>query len=399
MRNSFILSAMAFAALTMVGCAQDDVVHESPSVNNAIQFGTYIGRAAQTRASVVDLDVVRTGGFGVFAFYTGLDKFDSYTGTTPNFMNNQEVTWQADPDDANTGTWTYTPVKYWPNNEDDKVSFFAYAPYDSNQTWNNFINESENQSEIKFEVAPQVKDQKDFLWSKTPQIDKTKQNITEEIKFDFGHALARIGFSLAGAFDQVNAGGEIDKNTVITVRKVMLHDDSNWNYSGLDTTEEPGGGAFYKDGYLDLTSSTGEGPAWSSIHSGYQNLSWDQDDFAENGNIINKDSDLPKQLNSNEAYAMVIPQEFNNGSKLYVYIEYEVETTDTNVGNNSKITNYISKEVNLEKLEAGKAYTLNLVLGMTTVKLSTDITDWDPSTEDVDVDLPENTAPVATTAA
>ncbi len=395
MRNSFILSAMAFAALTMVGCAQDDVVHESPSVNNAIQFGTYIGRAAQTRASVVDLDVVQTGGFGVFAFYTGTDSFDQYTGTTPNFMNNQKVTWTPD---ATKGNWTYTPVKYWPNNEDDKVSFFAYAPYDSNQTWNNFINESGNNLKIKFEVASQVKDQKDFLWSKTPQIDKTKQTTTDKIKFDFGHALARIGFKLNGAFDQVEAGGNIDESTVITVKKVMLHDDSAWSYNGPDSTEEPGGGAFYRDGYLDLTSSTGEWPAWSKTTSGYQNLSWGPSDFAENGNIINEDSVLPQQLNSDEAYAMVIPQEFNS-SKLYVYIEYEVATTDTiTENNNSTITNYISKEVDLEKLEAGKAYTLNLVLGMTTVKLLTTIDTWEDQSE-VNVDLPANNAPTATPAA
>ena len=29
------------------------------------------------------------------------------------------------------GTWQYTPLKYWPNNDSDKISFFAYAPHNA----------------------------------------------------------------------------------------------------------------------------------------------------------------------------------------------------------------------------------------------------------------------------
>ncbi len=393
MRNSFILSAMAFAALTMVGCAQDDVVHESPSVNNAIQFGTYIGRTAQTRASVVDLDVVRTEGFGVFAFYTGTDDFDN--NASPNFMYNQLVTCTQDVNKK----WTYTPVKYWPNNEDDKVSFFAYAPYDANQTWP--MSTYSSNTEILFEVNEDVQQQKDLLWNKTPQLNLQKPDVDSVIKFNFGHALARIGFKLAGAFDQVEAGGNIDKNTVITVKKVMLSGEEH-TYNGPDNVTWPVNGVLHARAYLDLTQ-TGDTPSWNT-EQGALTLTWSSDntgDFKENNNILKDGNDSERALNGDNAYAMVIPQTFDNNSSLYVYIEYEVETTDnTATDNYSKITNYISKKVELpnNKLEAGKAYTLNLVLGMTTVKLSTDITDWDTKTN-VNVDLPANNAPTATLAA
>lgn len=392
MRNSLILSAMAFAALTMVGCAQDDVVHESPSVNNAIQFGTYIGRAAQTRASVVDLAKVKKSGFGVFAFYTGLDDFDSYSGTTPNFMNNQKVTWQADAVDATTGKWIYTPVKYWPNNTGDKVSFFAYAPYDDDQTWP--MSTYNSNTEILFEVNGNVQQQKDLLWNKTPQLNLQKPDVDSVIKFNFGHALARIGFKLAGAFDQVGAGGNIDENTVITVKKVMLSGEEH-TYNGPDNVAPPVNGVLHEQAYLDLTVS-GDTPSWNN-ESGTLTLTWgdNEGDFKENANILKKDADSERQLNGDDAYAMVIPQIFDNDSSLYVYIEYEVKTTDnTATGNSSTITNYISKKVELpnNKLEAGKAYTLKLVLGMTTVKVSADLTDWDTATE-IEVDLPQNTEP------
>jgi len=91
--------------------------------------------------------------FGVFAYYTGANTYGqqqhgTYTGESgsasniaPNFMYNQKVS-----SSDNGTTWTYTPIKYWPNEfansaVDDQtpaatgvaakgnVSFFAYAPY------------------------------------------------------------------------------------------------------------------------------------------------------------------------------------------------------------------------------------------------------------------------------
>ena len=93
-----------------------------------------------------------TQGFGVLAYYTGTaDCYNtgSWVDKKPDFMFNQQVTYSTDH-------WTYTPVKFWPNEfnnryadvdasqgageETDatndaasqhggKVSFFAYAPY------------------------------------------------------------------------------------------------------------------------------------------------------------------------------------------------------------------------------------------------------------------------------
>lgn len=39
---------------------------------------------------------------------------------------------QAAEYDSKTSAWTYSPIKYWPNRDGDKISFFAYAPYESN---------------------------------------------------------------------------------------------------------------------------------------------------------------------------------------------------------------------------------------------------------------------------
>ena len=49
--------------------------------------------------------------------------------TAPNFMYNQKVEYSAGTavDESSSGTWLYSPVKYWPVS--GKVNFYAYYPY------------------------------------------------------------------------------------------------------------------------------------------------------------------------------------------------------------------------------------------------------------------------------
>lgn len=94
---------------------------------------------------------------------------------------------------------------------------------------------------------------------------------------------------------------------------------------------------------------------------------------------------------------MVIP----TSEYLRVTIVYDVETADATLPNylsdgktkGSTIENKITKTVTLGgsplKLEAGKAYDINLHLGMNSVKLEADVSAWDADSE-LDIDLPAN---------
>ena len=94
-------------------------------------------------------------GFGVFGYYTGAStynevQYDNGSGTVANyqdqlanFMFNQQISGT----DVASPVWSYSPIKYWPNEVQNgavdtqtdpatstgakggKVSFFAYAPY------------------------------------------------------------------------------------------------------------------------------------------------------------------------------------------------------------------------------------------------------------------------------
>ena len=129
---------IAAAGAMLAACAKDDGITTASfesikaSVPVPVTFGTYMGETAETRAMIATDTDLQTAGFGVFATYSNGGDYSSSTG--PNFMYNQSVTYSSG--------WTYTPVKYWPNEttqdsqtspatstSTDKLSFFAYAPY------------------------------------------------------------------------------------------------------------------------------------------------------------------------------------------------------------------------------------------------------------------------------
>lgn len=153
--------AAVCAALTFSACSSDKLeaysgqTLENPeSPSNAISFGTYMGKTGTTRAGwagdITDTQLKSSSdanGFGVFAYYTGTDTYDSKNGAydasgkiAPNFMYNEHIYW-----DGTNNKWKYDNIKYWPNEiqsgavdvpgattshvNGGKVSFFAYAPY------------------------------------------------------------------------------------------------------------------------------------------------------------------------------------------------------------------------------------------------------------------------------
>lgn len=118
----------AVAALVLGACAKTETFI-TPNEADAVSFGAYSGRNITKAGPTDDMNLksLATHGFGVFATYSQTNAFSE---ANDNFMYNQQVT---SGDEG--ATWTYQPVKYWPNPtngqsaDDQKVSFFAYAPY------------------------------------------------------------------------------------------------------------------------------------------------------------------------------------------------------------------------------------------------------------------------------
>lgn len=366
MKKNYLFGMLALAAMTMVGCSNDEVVNDY-SQDNAIQFGTYVGRDAQGRASVIDQTALEAQGFGVFAFYRMGGA--AVTATTPDFMNNEKV-WKAQgATPLLPNGWTYAPVKYWPNNEADKIDFYAYAPYEEGKSW--------NETSVNIEIKGDATSQIDYLYA-DPVKDKTKQKVDEQVKFVFHHALSRIGFKVEAVIDDVNKQEDgafededkentdfYDGSTKVTVQEVEIF------------------APFAKGGTLSL--ETGVITPSSDDYVSFA-LTEANDDFI--ANVNDKGVSITKQqLNKDSKYLMLVPEPLTN---VKVRVKYTVTTYDNKLPNGkSEIVNDITSESFNFEFVKGHAYDFVLHLGLTSVKLSAEITEgW--SEHDVVVNVPIN---------
>ena len=143
------------------------------------------------------LDVPATKGtlpanshFGVFAYYTKTSNWGNGNNFTPNFMYNEDVAFDGT-------SYTYDPIKYWPNNTNDKITFWAYYPYSANAVLykaNNsstvYNNTTKNLPDIRFTVTD---GQTDFMVSNVVT-NKTRPAVNTPVLLTFNHALSRISF-------------------------------------------------------------------------------------------------------------------------------------------------------------------------------------------------------------
>ena len=370
------MTLAAVAALVLSACAKietEKVVTEDVPV----VFGAYSGRNANiTKAAPIGTvaDLATAGGFGVFAYYTGNTAFASAS-VEANFMWNQNVT------STDSGVnWTYTPVKYWPNNDSnptngeatwtDKVSFFAYAPFAAVDDTNKDTGETgktvgitkvtgnettcnTQKPTITYVVATNPAQSVDFMYNDTDHIDMTKQGVTAKVDFNFKHALTRLGFTVEGVFDETAPGDkDVDAQTKIFIKSLSVT-----KTGGVAT-----GGTF------DLMTKTWT-PAGTTAPLAVSAANV-PDALKSGAGVTTTKVNL---LNDGE-YFMLLPD--SAAADYNINIVYDVVTTDTWLKNQkSTVTNNITKKASL-KLEAGKAYTIALQLGMTTVKLAASVTDW-----------------------
>lgn len=510
--------AAALGLLTFAACSNsDDVFTGSEDLaaealqDNAITFGTYMGQQAQTRAIAAAVDGGVTGsitsaqllaqkrGFGVFAYYTQNDDYaGSVTGVTPptalntsnvaqttaikpNFMYNQEITGS---DDA-TPTWTYSPVKYWPNgnaiadDQDDnagtspaigtaagKVSFFAYAPYVAtvgstgitafssssfagNPTltykmpatgdvvdllWgtagtNGYKAQSGTESQTGNYVAVNPASPE---WAKRPMLvntNLTKMKTEGKVDFAFKHALAKVGGSentgLAGSGLQIvldvdgAAGAEFggtynNAETKVTVSAINIKarskvdtDDDNvadkyltadGNKGVLDlatgqwTIDKTGGNVTADAGKAEMTHNiTNAGTAPDGLLADNIKEPTSTPARTEEGwnGLPEGVLTTKKPVYANETNPLVfIPGTY---PELEVSITYIVRTKDTNLADKySEVSQTVKKTITFAQLvELNKQYNLLIHLGLTSVKFTATVSDWEAYDADGDGVLDE----------
>ena len=307
-----------------------------------------------SRGDIVDKQQLATDGFGVFAFYKQ---------NNPDFMNNTKV---ISTDQGKT--WSYSPIKYWPHNQEDKIDFFAYAPYDPSFTVT-------NRSLLDYEVPVEVKQQKDLMWSNTNTINCSKE--TGTVSFNFRHALSRIGFTAIG---KTNGTSPLQEGVYIYIQKLVLT-------KADDNTGTATSGPFYFKGVLEL-NNTNSTPIWKSLDAPNCKFTLTSSHFVggvDTGFLLqNSNTASPVPLNAADSYLMVLPQDLSSDG-FNIYMEYEVCLE----GHDS--FSYVNKHARNVKLnlEAGMAYTLNLIVGLDEFTIDPDIivTAWDQDENEYDINV------------
>lgn len=201
MKKAFTYFALAFL---LIACSADDTTEQQQAMGIPVAFTANMAADSTqaTRAvNEIDESALQSKGFGVFACYTGLHKYADVN-VHPDFMYNEKVTYSS-------GSWTYSPLKYWPNGEGEAtgntgrfphyVSFFAYAPYSDTATdpEGYCISAFSHQGEqgdpwLTYRLHTDVERQVDLLYAPA-LLDQTKPEVDYKLPFAFSHALACVG--------------------------------------------------------------------------------------------------------------------------------------------------------------------------------------------------------------
>ncbi len=481
MKSIYYLAGLAVLALA--SCSENSEFESNPITAQAakgtpVSFGTY--QAQSTRAGAtgsITTEVLKKAdyGFGVFAYSTGTADYS--TSATPNFMWNQKVTYNTSGATDETGAtpdWIYSPVKFWPNaNEtaDDanavgdptssKISFFAYAPYIGDNAdgtmsapgTSGIIEMSGNgdagNPTVTYALAADGK-QVDLLWG-TAEAGKTYETVTgtdvtvakvsddalaatninlvklttgQKIKFNFKHALAKIGGGLQVTDDTTDpvtkettnhglqvqldidqdgniTGGTKPTTTKVTVKTIKIVNDAastNTDQNGDNVVDEKD--YIYSQGTLDLATGlwTVDNTKKTDIKHVITSDATTGDDATASNATLNEEiaepagvaawADLtkggvttdPQNVYADEANPLVfIP---NTTPAFKISVTYIVRTEDAHLANGySEAEQTITKKVSFPTIELNKRYNLIMHLGLTSIKFDATVENWETASD------------------
>ena len=154
---------------------------------------------AWTKADI-GLEDIKTSGWGLYGYYTGTNDYSNPADVQGVIFNGRRVRW-------NMGAWDYSldaqhSKEYWPMSDEEKVTFFAYAPYDSFHS--DASVDPASGPQVKYTASTDLSAQKDLLWatntSGLPHRNVHLVNYPDSVvDMHFRHAPAKLHFTINGA--------------------------------------------------------------------------------------------------------------------------------------------------------------------------------------------------------
>ena len=226
----------AVLVLLAAGCERIDVTGTAGEPVPML-FSTYSPRTTKADDSYTipgQTTLPVNSSFGVFAYYQEGDvehgtiahwEGDSWHTDgdwTPNFMFDQEVKYTG-------SAYNYSPIRYWPTNIENTISFWAYYPYVAYRPDNSRALKLYNSlggaydasstglpASLSFTVQPDATDQQDLMFDTFASTDKTYLNCAPTpgvVPLTFRHALSLVRFSF----------GPLPEGVTITVTDMTIN--------------------------------------------------------------------------------------------------------------------------------------------------------------------------------
>lgn len=229
--------AFLTTVLTMAACNSEDESLNSIDSSKAIAFSTYIQQGSRA-VNATDKTTFAEGDIiGLYACQTTGDYTDAFTA---NFMNNVQVTKGTD------GSWSYSPLKAWPTDDNEHLSFIAYYPYSADATALKYT----------YTVDDDITKQTDLLWCTIKDAHVNDRNgtaingtssdeftpVNGAIPLKFRHLLAKIvvNIKLAQAYPGTTAKlKSLTLNDVCKTGDFILSNDlstGSWSISSYGNT-------------------------------------------------------------------------------------------------------------------------------------------------------------------
>lgn len=394
MKKSLLHTALA-ALLLLAGCSQNEIIEVSPDAAPPVGFKVFTD--AQTRGLVTNGNAssantttgIQTTGFGVFAYYTGQSAWNNTGSFTPNFMYNQKVTYSSG--------WTYTPVKYWPNTEGDKISFFAYAPHNSNSNtgilFTTTTTTTTGAPKLNFTLQTTPQNMVDLVVTNATQTGNDKtidvQKKTSNVSFLLKHVLTRASFQ--AKLDASLTGNSATTHVYVTGMRILgtsLRNDPNGNAGNNVTANNDSkfyNAATYQwsDGTWNYTTTTTkQAAAYELGNTSFMPLAA----ATTGGNYKVSSIELPQNSNAvsllkTNQYAFLIPPVDITGitaaTDVRMQLDYDIVTIDASLSAGySKTSTTATVSLPNGTLKRGSAYLYTFTVGLEKVEVSATVENW-----------------------
>ena len=409
----FILAAVSCARVETDYTWNDELGYEES--HSPVGFTWYSGRSLAATKANADTYVgegsthLRSGGkFGVFGY------FHPQSGTTaspvaggwkdgqpnyPNFFYNEGVSVTELP--SGKYKYDYENSRYWPRNKFDRISFFAYYPYnpgiaqgtpepgtivesflDSDYEREGLVGfyytvQELADNQVDFMVSDLCVDQNKAVWEENHGTGLTIGNdvsATEDkvgtVKFFFHHALSQIRIKSANYDDSGNPDAEVKvnfirfNNVAVFGQCIPVPNFSTRTATGRVTVTPTWPASTLTNRRPDLTSGVQADVCFS-----------DPDDPS---------TLIPKNI------LLMIPHEFFTGATIEVNFDVKRKLTQGGTGEYYEyLNNTLSAPLTtytVAEWEPGKIYTYIINLNLKRIEIEADVVDWIVAGDDVIMD-------------